>query len=175
MDRNYRRDEDLGLSDLGVSEAQLPSEYGGNVLDNLDEMLQRQERGALDRLYDQQEERGLFRSGLTERRALEEVALPGIEARRGALLDLVGRGLGQQREERLGETGFQRQRQLATEDFDRKMREMEMSLAHQKDLLRLQASLRPEEDGLGEMFTKNIVGSFGRSLGSNLGGDIFKD
>lgn len=160
------------LSGLGIDPKILPSEYGRATLSNLDALMAHRERGQLERLYDEQEERGLFRSGQTERRALEEVAYPGVEARRRSLLDVVGGALGQQREERLGETEFQRGRQMAGEEWKRRLEELQVQFQNQKALIQFQKDLglfNQKKRGLGSMFTESLVSSAGSSLGTFAG------
>ena len=130
--------KEYDLSGIGIDPKILPPEYSAATLANIDALMAHRERGQLNRLYDEQEERGLFRSGQTERRALEEVAYPGVESRRRALLDIVGTGLGQQREERLDETQFQRTRQLQGEEWTRRLEELELQFRNQRMLLQMQ-------------------------------------
>lgn len=156
------------LSGLGIDPAVLPPEFGRATLANLDSMLEHRERGQLNRLYDEQEERGLFRSGQTERRALEEVAYPGVESRRRGLLDLVGGALGQQREERRGETEFQRTRQLAGEEFNRRLEELKMTLHNQRLLLQMQkdfGAFDRKGGSFGEIFASSFAGGLGSGAG----------
>jgi hypothetical protein len=168
--------DNVGFEFLGIPKNILPKEFAGGVLENLDLMLQQDEAKMTNRLLDSQEERGLFRSGQTRQQLQEEILEPGIARRRGGLLDLVGQGLGQAREERLGDTAFQRQRQFATEDFDRRMKEMEQSLQNQQDLLRLQAALgigmpaQQKKGGFFETLSNSLASGFGQGLGGRLGG-----
>lgn len=164
----------FSLSGLGIDPKILPQEFGEETLRNLDVLAERRERNQLDRLFDEQEERGLFRSGQTERRALEEVALPGIDARRRDLFSLVGGALGQGREERLGETDFQRTRQIQGEEFQRRLQELEQQLKNQRNLLQLQKDLKPKGTGFfgdfASSFASSFASGFGGGLGSRLGG-----
>lgn len=157
------------LSGLGIDPNILPPEYGRSTLANLDAILAQRERGHLNRVYDEQEERGLFRSGQTERRALEEVVYPGEEMRRQSLLDVVGGALGQQREERLGEVGFDRSRQMAGEEFERRLKELDVQFANQKALFSFQKELglfdKPKGPSFGDVFKNAFAGSLGKFAG----------
>lgn len=164
----------FNLEGLGLSSDNLPPELGGEVLKNLDTILSRQENMQADRLLNQQEERGLFRSGQTETELRDQVLTPGIETRRKALLDIVGGGVNQAREERLGTLDFSRQKEFQALAFEQKMKELEQQAANQQALLRLQADLgigMPQER-LG--FWENLGGSFASGFGSSLGDRLGK-
>lgn len=165
------KDTSFGFKDLGVREDFLPPEYRDreDFFRSLDERLAHQERKNLERLYEEQEGRGLFRSGQTERRALEEVAFPGIEARRGALFGLLEKA----REERLSEKEFQRTRQLQGEEWQRRLQELGMKLHHQRAMLEAQAALGIGGGGGGDDFGSTFTRGFASSLGQNLAGGFF--
>ena len=161
---------DYDLSGLGIDPKILPPEYGRATLSNLDALLEHRERGQRDRIYDEQEERGLFKSGQTARREFEEVVLPGEENRRRSLLDLVGGALGQQREERMGAEGFERTRLLAGEEWQRRLEELELGFRNQKAMIQFQKELglfdKPKKPGFFDTLGQSFASGFGGGLGS---------
>lgn len=163
----------FSLEGLGLSDKNLPPEFGGDVLKNLDAVLSRQENMQADRLLNNQEDRGLFRSGQTESQLRDQVLTPGIETRRQALLQLVGGGLNQARDERLGTLDFSRQKEFQQLSFEQKMKELEQQSLNQQDLLRLQSQLGigvPKQQGFGDVFVGSFASGLGSSLGSRVGG-----
>lgn len=177
MTDNTKDDSPWGLgpaniADFGIPESQLPKEYVGGVFENLDRLLASQTRRGLDDLYDSQEERGMFRSGQTEKRALEEVVFPADAARRKSVLDMVGMALGQQREERLGDVQFSRTKELAADEFERRLKEIELQAQQQRDLLRLQASLgigvAPKKQSFWDRMGGSFASGFGQAAGMYL-------
>ena len=90
----------------------LPGELDSQFLAALDQAFARQETRQLGRLDAEEESRGFLRSGVRDRRVIEEILGPSIERRQMALLPLAKESALRGREERLGETQFQRSRQL---------------------------------------------------------------
>ena len=146
----------------------LPQEFQQAQFDVFDQMLKRIEKNQLEGLMEEQEERGFLKSGRTDKRIIEEILGPSIQRRREFLTPLAAEGARMGREERLGEVGFQRQRQFAGEEFQRKrefagedfMRKLDfLRQRHQfeRELMELKDDL---EGGFGEAF----MGSFGSGL-----------
>lgn len=161
------------FENLGIPTDVMPQELGQTFFTSLDQMLKKQEQGGIDSVLNSQEERGLFRSGQTEANLIDQVLGPSLARRQQALLPLAFQGASQARDERLGETNFQRTRQLSSEEFDRRMKELDQQNQYQMQLLQLQKSLGigvgPEKPGFGEIFAS----SFANGLGSGASKAIF--
>lgn len=167
--------EGLSTTDLGVSAQNLPPEYAGNLMKNLDAILGAQEQKQTKSYLDQQEERGLFRSGQTDQGLVDNVLQPGIDKRREALLQLVGTGLNQGRDERLQGTAYNRQVDFQGILFDQKMKELEQQASNSRSLLELQAQLgigmpSRNKPGFEELLANGFASGLGSSLGHRVGG-----
>lgn len=165
----------------------LPPELDEALFSNLDQLMARQERQQLDRTLEEFNRRGILESGQTLRGVVDEVLGPSIERRTGVLLPLAREGAYAGREERLGEVGFERQRQFAGEQFDRQrqfaqeehLRTLER-MSRQADVQRQLLELQDELEGgfgfgdfLGQsagLFGGALFGGLGGSLGKSLGG-----
>jgi hypothetical protein len=147
---------------------------GEQFLTDLDELLALQEKKQLERLLGEQESRGLLRSGQTNVRLAEEVLGPSLTRRRQALFPLA-------QEERGGELGFQRQRQLSGEEFMRKLDFFREEASLQRELLELQAMLqRKARPSLGRLFGESLVKGLGEipssfASASGFGGGLAKN
>lgn len=153
----------------GSLEGLLPSDTDA-LIKSLDEQLARAETKQMERTLEDLNRRGFFRSGQTLKQVSEDVLGPGIERRTAALLPLV-------REERLGELGFQRQRQFAQEDFMRRLDEMREQARLNRELLELQDILTGRQQqrgrrGLGRMFGESLTSGFGSGFGGSIGGRL---
>lgn len=174
--------EQFSLEDLRGVLGDLPTEYGGAVLENIDKLMAQQEKGATERILGEQENLGILKSGFTARRLGEEVLGPGIERRRGALLGLAGQGLGEKRQERLIGEERTAQTEARREAFKFRLQELQHQLDNQKQLIRLQAHLEGgagggddggwAETGFGVLGT--VVGSMGGPLGAMAGAYLGK-
>lgn len=158
---------------------QLIPEMDEQFLSNLDAQLIRQEMQAIERIGGEQESRGFFRSGNTQRRLTEEVLGPSLERRQQALLPLARESALMGREERMGDVAFDRQRQFAQEQFERQMDAMSQQLEMQKILLQFQEDLSGGgflEDFLAPLAGGAIgafTGGFGGAAGFGLARSLF--
>lgn len=155
---------DLDLKGMGISTGALPAEFSQGLLENLDRLLQGQEKRQTTNILDQQEERGLFRSGDTESRIVGEVLGPSVDRRRSALMELISGGLNQGREERLDTQNFDRSKEMATVAWDRRLKELQMQLDQSRELAQLTAS----QNGFGAKFAQGL----GSGLGAGVAGAI---
>lgn len=120
----------------------LPAELSNEYFRNLDAALARAEARQLERTLGELGDRGFLRSGETFTRVAEDILGPSQERRRQAIIPLVQEGSLLGREERLGETQFQRQRQFASEEQERRLVQMEKSAQIQRMLLELENDLK---------------------------------
>ena len=154
-------------------EALIP-ELDNELLGLLDEQFQRIEQQQLERTLGGLEERGFFRSGQTLKDVSEQVLGPSEQRRRQPLLQLERESALRGREERLGEEQFERTRQLAQEDFQRRLTFFEKQARLQRDLIELQASLEGGGGfGFGELagtVAGGVAGGFGAGFAGKVAG-----
>lgn len=139
----------------------IPAELGQDFLSTLDESFQRQEKKQLERLLDEQESRGFFRSGDTQRRLLEEVLGPSLERRKQSLIPLALEGARTGQAQRF-------QRESDTIAFERQLKVMERQREIQENLMRLGAWLEEnarQPADFGSQFTSSFASGLGSSLG----------
>ena len=173
LDENQRRMqmEDIQGNIGGLTSGQeYTPEYDQSVMDNLDALLQTQEKRGVRNILDQQEERGMLRSGQSSERLVEEVLGPGLERRKQTALQLTGRRQEAQREERLGSLQFERQRQMQGEEMERQIAMVELQAIHQRRMLELRQMLENDSrPSFGRTFGQNFASSFGQGLGKSFG------
>jgi len=164
--------EKVQLPFRGEGSEVLPQELDKRFFELLDEDLARSEEQIFERTLGGLENRGFFRSGETLRAVSEDVLGPSIERRERAIIPLAREAAGLGREERLGELNFQRQRQFADEEADRRVQELTLRSTLNRELLNLQHSL---EGGDGfEDFLGSILGTFAGGFAGGAGAQAGK-
>lgn len=155
----------------------LPPELNEAYFENIDKLLARQEAQALQRNLEDLESRGFFRSGQTLREVSENILGPALQRRQTALLPLAREAAFAGREERLGEVQFQRQRQFAEEESDRRLRELGARATINRQLMELQSELEERGGfGIGEFLGQaagagigSLFGGVGAGIGAGIG------
>lgn len=159
------------FQDLGIPDNILPPEYANGLLDNLDKRYSTMEDAQTKNVLDSQEEKGLFRSGDTEKQLVSQVLGPSIDRRQQALYGLVGQGVNQMTADRTATTQFNRQEQMSQEEWQRRLQEMSIDLEHQKQLLELKNSFTP---GFGTNLETSLANGLGKSATSWLDASNYK-
>jgi len=162
----------------GKDSGQLIPELDESLMALLDEQLQRQEMQGIERISGEQERRGFFRSGNTQKRITEEVLGPSLERRSQALTGLAKESATMGREERMGEEQFQRQRQFAAENFQRQLELAQQGFEFQKMLMELEDELQGGGfmdvlGGLAGGIGGSFLGPAGAAAGAKLGQSLF--
>lgn len=156
----------------------LGPELNQDILANLDRILSQQEDRQVKRITERENERGFMQSGERLGAISEEVLGPGQDRRQQALLGLTRESAQMGREDRIRGEDFQRQRQFAQEQFERRLVEMQKQAEIQLRLLELQDEL--SSPGFGD-FAGAIVGAgvgaftggAGAGIGAALGQKFF--
>ena len=152
----------------------LPKSGGQDYLSALDQIFGAQEKQQMEKLLGNQESRGLYQSGDTQKKIVEDVLGPSLARRQAAVFPLVQQGEQQTYETQQESTRFQQQRQFASEQFQRQLQAMQEQASLQRDLMTLQHHLEvSSRPGFGENFMNNLGSSLGSSLG-NLGAGAAK-
>ncbi len=150
-----------------------PDELDQAFFEGLDQIIGRQQTRGLEQTLGGLEERGFLRSGETFSRVAEDVLGPAEQRRTQAILPLKREAAMLGREERLGETQFQRQRQMAGEDFDRQLKIVERKAELDRALLQLRAELEGNEQGFGwGEFGGAVLGTLAGSVAGGVGGSL---
>ena len=150
-----------------------PQELSNAYLQNLDQIMARQEAQQLERVQGTMENQGFFRSGDTLKNVSEQVIGPSVERRNAVLLPEMQRIAGQGREERLGQVQFDRQKELSKQDYLQRLDELDKQAAIKKMLMELESSLA---DPTGDIFSSILgqaAGSFAGAIGGRAGAGLF--
>lgn len=157
----------------------LPQELDEEFFASLDDAFARSDAKQTERVLEDVNARGFFRSGQALEGVTEEVLGPAQDRRRGALLGLAREGAFAGREERLGEEQFERTRQLAEEDHLRRLAELTRRAEINKELLFLEDSLSDSGGGFGEFLgtvagigAGSLFGGVGAGIGARVGRQI---
>ena len=159
----------------------LPTELDQNFFNSLDQLYARQEQGQLERVQGTLENQGFFKSGQNFKDVSEQVLGPSIERRTQAIYPLARDAAMRGREERMGEEGFQRQRQFADEEFQRRLQEIDKRAQVSRMLMELDADLRGNDGfGFGDFLGQAagigagyFTGGLGAKAGQSLGNKLF--
>lgn len=133
---------------VGGNEISIP-EMDRDFLSALDTIWDTTEKLQTEGLYQDLNSRGILDSGQTLKDVSEQVLGPSVARRTQAEYGVKSRGAEMAREERMGSVNFERQRQLKAEDFTRRLEELEQEYRNQRNILSLQANLRPSNSSHG--------------------------
>lgn len=179
--REYQTGEDP-IDFTGINEL-LPDEFSSKYFQNLDAIMERNDRLQMDRTLGGLADRGFLRSGDTFTRVSEEVLGPSQERRNAVLLPEMRNAAMLGREERMGQVAYDRQKEFAGIEHQYRLEELMKQAEIRRQLLELEASLNDpggggfDWGGLAGTIVGGAVGSiggtFGAQIGSNLGKSLF--
>lgn len=156
----------------------LPNELDSTYFNNLDQIMQRQEKQQMDRVQGTLENQGFLRSGQNFKDVSEQVLGPSIERRNNALLPMAQDAAMRGREERLGTLNFQRQEEFAAKQQQYKLEQMDKQAQISRMLMQLQDDMNHSGgfgfgDFLGQAVGMGVGAMFG-GVGAGIGGAVGK-
>lgn len=153
----------------------MPPEMGQALFEQVELGRQRQEQEQMKQFIENINAMGRLHTGSALKGAMTQVLGPGMERRQKLLGDIALQGVGMGREERLGEVGFQRERQFAgeRETFQERMTRFQSQQAMKRLMEQLASQERigeMEEEGGG--FLESFIPYLAAGVGTGLGGKI---
>lgn len=147
----------------------MPPEFGQRLFEQVELGRQRQEEEQMRQFLENINALGRLHTGTALRGAIGQVLGPAQERRQRLLGDIALQGVGMGREERLGELGFERQRQFAgeRETFQERMARFQAEQAMQRLQAELAARAEMGDDrgGFWDILGQQFAGGLGRQLG----------